>query len=560
MKLEDSNEKKIVALSPKSLVDRNQPVEQILSDLQIERLELPIETARKVAYALGILFLLIIIWASLAPVNVISKGTGQLRPYGKPKLVQSQVSGQVEAILVKEGSHVDKNQVLVELDSSIYRTKLDKAQIEFRKAKNKLVQTTDSIEALESVLKNPDTLPTVSTENEKAATVIEKVYTTYLAMQESKFDAQTSSSTSSDINMSSEMSDLKNMQLQYELEKSQKNREIELLKQQLETGTNQKKTGIKGLEEKIVSHKEILKEVKNVLALSKEQEKDYAEVVDLGVSRVQYLKVKQQVAENSKNVQNEISTIAELKNKLAMQKLELTKWQAQTKSRIVELEAAKKGLTANIDSVKIKMRKSQRAFKNEKAAYEAAVERAQATLNSTKKEIGFHQKQIKELQDSMKLARLELQKAIVRAPMSGLVTAFKVRGEGEVVRSGQHLMEILPDHSDLVIEAKIANKDIGFVKLKQSAKVKLDAFPYQDFGVIEGTVEDIEKYPEKDGKKGYAYTVWIKPKQNFIEARGKKITLRSGLTSKVEIIVRQETVLRALLSPIAKLTDISVKE
>ena len=121
-------------------------------------------------------------------------------------------------------------------------------------------------------------------------------------------------------------------------------------------------------------------------------------------------------------------------------------------------------------------------------------------------------------------------------------------------------MEILPDKSDLVIEAKIENKDIGFVKEKQPVKIKLDAFPFQDFGVINGVVEEVERYPEKLEKKGYAYTVWIKPNQDYIKARGKEVKLRSGLTATVEIVVRQVTVLRALLNPIAKFTDISIKE
>ncbi|HEY9719933.1 MAG TPA: HlyD family efflux transporter periplasmic adaptor subunit, partial [Trichormus sp.] len=149
--------------------------------------------------------------------------------------------------------------------------------------------------------------------------------------------------------------------------------------------------------------------------------------------------------------------------------------------------------------------------------------------------------------------------ATITAPMSGTTTGIVVRAAGEVVTAGEELMKILPSQSDMIVEANVSDADIGFMSPGQKVKLKLDAFPYQDFGVIDGTVTEIEQYPEADRTKGYVYLVRIRPNQMYINARGKQIQLKEGLTCECDIILRKMSVLQVLMRPLARYGYLNVK-
>jgi hemolysin D len=62
---------------------------------------------------------------------------------------------------------------------------------------------------------------------------------------------------------------------------------------------------------------------------------------------------------------------------------------------------------------------------------------------------------------------------------------------GQVVTTGQQLVVVTPRAGTLQVEALVANLDIGFVKLGQKAAIKVDAFPFTRFGVLNGKVVKI---------------------------------------------------------------------
>ena len=59
---------------------------------------------------------------------------------------------------------------------------------------------------------------------------------------------------------------------------------------------------------------------------------------------------------------------------------------------------------------------------------------------------------------------------------------------GQVVTTGQQVMQIVPDGTPLEVEAYILNSDAGFVQVGQAATIKVDTFPYTRYGTISGTV------------------------------------------------------------------------
>src|SRR5207253_313142 len=90
-------------------------------------------------------------------------------------------------------------------------------------------------------------------------------------------------------------------------------------------------------------------------------------------------------------------------------------------------------------------------------------------------------------EDSQKLAHrqdlLEL-----RAPHGGVVKDLATRTIGSVVAAGTVLMTVMPADEPLQAEVWITHQDAGLIEQGQRAKVKLAAYPFQRFGMVEGAV------------------------------------------------------------------------
>jgi hemolysin D len=79
----------------------------------------------------------------------------------------------------------------------------------------------------------------------------------------------------------------------------------------------------------------------------------------------------------------------------------------------------------------------------------------------------------------------------IRAPVDGAVTQLQLHTIGGVIQPAQTLMAIVPKDSALIVEAQVANKDIGFVRAGQAVQIKLEAYPFTTHGMLDGTVEGI---------------------------------------------------------------------
>jgi multidrug resistance efflux pump len=86
------------------------------------------------------------------------------------------------------------------------------------------------------------------------------------------------------------------------------------------------------------------------------------------------------------------------------------------------------------------------------------------------------------------LARLELlsRQAVVRAPVDGIVAAGEVK-VGDLLEPGRTVLEIA-EQNGFVFEAVVPGDEIGHLRVGMAARVKLDAFDYQKYGTLPGTV------------------------------------------------------------------------
>ena len=110
------------------------------------------------------------------------------------------------------------------------------------------------------------------------------------------------------------------------------------------------------------------------------------------------------------------------------------------------------------------------------------------------------QNRIARLQTEISAAERMFHHTTITSPAKGIITAINVRGPGEVLQQGQTVATIAPGDVPLVVEALLADKDIAFVQKGLPAKLKFEAFPFQNYGVVDGTVIDVS--PDATNKNG----------------------------------------------------------
>jgi multidrug efflux pump subunit AcrA (membrane-fusion protein) len=100
----------------------------------------------------------------------------------------------------------------------------------------------------------------------------------------------------------------------------------------------------------------------------------------------------------------------------------------------------------------------------------------------------------------------------------------------------------------LEAEVKVLNKDIGRMEVGLPARLKIDAYPFQQYGAVPAKVAAIAAKAAGEDAHSY-YQVTLAPATSVIPARGRQIALRDGLTLTAEIVTDRKTLLSMLLEP-----------
>ncbi|MYM95197.1 HlyD family type I secretion periplasmic adaptor subunit [Duganella vulcania] len=141
---------------------------------------------------------------------------------------------------------------------------------------------------------------------------------------------------------------------------------------------------------------------------------------------------------------------------------------------------------------------------------------------------------------------------ILRSPVDGVIQQLNVHSVGSVVPAAQTLMQIIPSGDNIIVEAFIENKDIGFIQEGQFAQVKVDAFDFGTYGTISGTVKQVAHDAISDEKKGWIYPVNIGMMKSSMLIENKEINLSPGMSVNVEIRTGRRRIIEYILSPLVK--------
>ena len=145
---------------------------------------------------------------------------------------------------------------------------------------------------------------------------------------------------------------------------------------------------------------------------------------------------------------------------------------------------------------------------------------------------------------------------VITAPVSGIVSDMALHNPGENVLASAALMRIMPAEPSLIFQSYIFDKDISGIEVGSQVQIKLQAYPFADYGAIYGRIYSISDEAETIEGVGNVYIAEI----TFDEGLNDKILLRQGLTGTVEIKVGTRSVMEYFLEPITDGLSNSLKE
>ena len=150
----------------------------------------------------------------------------------------------------------------------------------------------------------------------------------------------------------------------------------------------------------------------------------------------------------------------------------------------------------------------------------------------------------------------QLEGTTLTAPVKGIVKSIRLTTVGGVIRPGEDVLEIVPLEDDLMIEAKVAPQDIGFLRVGMDVSVKIDAYDYTIYGDLNGVLSYISADTlEENTQRGDVpfYRVHVRTQGRKFSGRpDAELQILPGMTATVEVKTGKNTVLSYLLKPIVK--------
>jgi HlyD family secretion protein len=168
------------------------------------------------------------------------------------------------------------------------------------------------------------------------------------------------------------------------------------------------------------------------------------------------------------------------------------------------------------------------------------------------KELGETQGKEAELVERGVAARDVLERVEMRAPTSGVIHQLSAHTIGGVIRSGEAIMEIVPDTDDLLVEAKLQPQDIDHVRPGQKAFVRFSAFNQRVTPQLTGTVSMVSADTSHDQQSNTQYfTVRIVLPDDERRRLG-GLQLVPGMPAEVFMQTGSRTMMNYLLKPITE--------
>ena len=240
-------------------------------------------------------------------------------------------------------------------------------------------------------------------------------------------------------------------------------------------------------------------------------------------------------------IQSELKNLKELSKSGAVANSEIVSKQAE----LDVLNEQLRGLEVKLEKANEQYSQSQNSITDEAKKYH---EELMTLLVQKDKEILVAESQFD------KASTLSNMNTIV-APVDGQINGLGTNAVGSVVSASNPIMTIVPNDTPLIIEAIVANQDIGFVYEGQAVDIKVDTFPFQKYGTIDGIISFVSPDAYQDEKLGSVYKIRVTPKHKGLKINDKLMNLSSGMTTTVEVKTGKRRIIEFFIPAIDYVKD-----
>ncbi|MFQ4144639.1 HlyD family efflux transporter periplasmic adaptor subunit [Chlorogloeopsis sp. ULAP02] len=468
------------------------PEEQLSYELGKAVQELPPLYTRFLAGTISVIVFGAIGWAHFSQIDEVARASGDLIASTQVRPVTSLGNGSIVTVKVKEGDRVNKGQILIERDPDLQEA--DVARL--AKSTNLIQQDLRRLDAERTGVTNTGT-----------------------QLQDEL--------------LTSRLQDYKARQTAAEAEA---NRQAALSEQakvrltRLQDNLVNARTSVANAKTNLANARKIQEKVVNNLAIAQQREQSLRTLTGSGaVPRLDYLEAQDRLNRANAEITRANDEVTNAQNKLT-----------ETQDKVTSL-------AKDIDAQKQEILQAQ-------AAYQAARTQAQRLASERQSEIltqiNKRKEELTNVQGQLEQAQKQRQKETIEAPVSG--TIYGIKATKGPVQAGEELLSILPDGEELLLEVKVLNRDIGFIREGMKAKVKMATFPFQEFGTVDGEVVQVSPNAIVDKDLGLVFPTRIKLNKHSMMVRGKEVAFTPGMAASGEIVTRQKSVLTFILEPVTR--------
>lgn len=147
--------------------------------------------------------------------------------------------------------------------------------------------------------------------------------------------------------------------------------------------------------------------------------------------------------------------------------------------------------------------------------------------------------------------------AAVRSPVKGTVKRLMVNTVGGVVQPGRDLVEVVPLDDALILEARVAPKDIAFLRPGQPAIVKFTAYDFSTYGGLDAKLEHIGADSITDERGNTYFLVRVRTNKSSL---GANLPIIPGMVAEVDIVTGKKSILAYLLKPVLRAKQAALTE
>jgi len=119
---------------------------------------------------------------------------------------------------------------------------------------------------------------------------------------------------------------------------------------------------------------------------------------------------------------------------------------------------------------------------------------------------------------------------------------------------------IAPTEYQAEIEAVLENKDVGFVKIRQHAELKVGTFPFTRYRTLPGTVSYVTQDAAPDAKRGLLFRARVKLERASLRVDERDVALTPTMDVTADISTGQAPVIDFFLDPVRKVANEGLRE